>query len=756
MSDRSFTYRLVFKILRSFCPDQLYEEIEGDLIYQFSKDVKTVGEQRAKRRLIWNVIRFCRPGIVLRNKFSTEIIQLIMLENYFNTIYRQVIKNKVNAAFKLGTLTLSLFSFLIIAVYASYQYSFDRFHENQEHIFRVNSIRIENGNETKYATAPTALGPAIQEELPEVKSFTGISEWGSAMVRYEDRLLRLPHMIEADSSLFSVFTFDILKGSKEALTDPEAVILTESSARQIFGDQDPINKVIAFPDRFNRLLEVKAVIKDLPPNSSMNIDGIMNYGALRDADKKDLRSWVVGSGGNNLFVLLANGTNEEEFLHKVSGILKKNLAKTSEGKERSFRVFLQPLSEIYMGEPLKWEFDRKGNTLYLYIYLSLAFLLLIIASINYLNLSIADFTFRGKEMGVRKALGARKRQIAIQIVFETGVYCGAALLLSFALLYAFFPTIAHRIDTNLKFEMFLDLKIVSVIALMLLFLLLLSTAYPAYRLSLSNPVDDLRKRMSLVKGLSLNKILLLTQLSISLFCICATWAVSNQLTYIQIRDIGFDRYHLLTVLMPDRYPVEKASVLKSEMIKLAGVDAATFSYYHITGVPYFNAPYKIESGGEMKPVLLNELFVDENFLQTMDVKLLKGRNFRNAQEFKTAYIVNETAERELRLNEALGKRIIVEADGDSTWAEGTIVGVVKDFNTRSLHKKIEPLVIRLQYDSWPGNCLNVRYHGSEKEILASIKGIYERVLPEFLMDYEIVSERYDNQYQTEQKAYSIL
>ena len=196
--------------------------------------------------------------------------------------------------------------------------------------------------------------------------------------------------------------------------------------------------------------------------------------------------------------------------------------------------------------------------------------------------------------------------------------------------------------------------------------------------------------------------------------------------------------------------------MKDEISKLGGVDAATFSYYHITGVPYFNAPYKVEINGEMKQVVLNELFVDRNFLETMDVKLLKGRNFENTNEFKTAYLVNETAERELRLNDALGKRIIVSGEGNSIWAEGTIVGVVKDFNTRSLHKRIEPLVMRLQYDAWPGYCLNVRYHGSEKEILASIKEVYERVLPDFLMDYDSVSERYENQYRSEQKAHDIL
>lgn len=684
-----------------------------------------------------------------------ELIQMMMIVSYFKIVCRQVIKNKVNSAFKLTTLTLALSTFLVVTIYVSFQFSFDRFHKSHENIFRINSIRLENGRQAKYATVPTALGAALKSELPEVKAVAGVSEWGSAMIKYENRLLRIPHMIEADSSLFDVFTFEIVRGTKNALNDPKSIILTESSAKQIFGDQDPINKIISFPDRFDRVLEVKAIIKDLPSNSSLNVDGIMNYNSLRDTDEKQFRSWEIGAGGNNLFVFLAEDTDTESLIGKINPILKDNLVKAEDGSEKHFKIFLQPLSEIYMGEPLKWEFDRKGNATYLYIYLCLAFFLLLVASINYVNLSISDFIFRGKEIGIRKVLGARKKQIAIQLSFETVLYCITALLLSFGLVYLLFPSITDRIDSNLRFEMLFDTRIIALVAFVLLILIVVAATYPVYRLTVNSPNDDLKRKTSTLNGFPISRALLLAQFCISLFCISGTWVVSNQLQYIQSRDVGFDRNQLLTVLMPDRYPVEKAPVLKSEIAKLSGVEAATFSYYHMTGVPYFNAPYQIEINGEMKEIMLNELFVDTSFIEAMKVSLLKGRNFREANEFKTAYLVNETAERELGLKDAIGKRIAV-GEKNAIWAEGTIVGVVKDFNTLSLHKKIEPLVLRLQYDSWPGYCLNIRYQGSEKEILSSIENVYHKILPDFLMDYEIVSQRYESQYQSEQKAYTIL
>jgi putative ABC transport system permease protein len=258
--------------------------------------------------------------------------------------------------------------------------------------------------------------------------------------------------------------------------------------------------------------------------------------------------------------------------------------------------------------------------------------------------------------------------------------------------------------------------------------------------------------------LSVNRVLLLAQFAISVFCVSATWVVGNQLNYIQTKDIGFNRENLLEIFMPDRYPLEKALVLKQEISRIAGVQSASFSYYHITGVPYFNARYKVESGNEMKQVMLNELFVDEDFISTMELTIVEGRNFRNKSEFKSAFIINESAAIEFGWTNPIGKRIAVGHDKEDggIWSEGNVVGVVKDFNTRSLHNKVEPLVMRMQYDEWPGYCLNVRYNGLERDVLAPIKEVYEKVLSGFLVEYERVNERYENQYVAENQAYATL
>jgi putative ABC transport system permease protein len=707
--------------------------------------------------MLWNVIRHFRPGIILRNRLKLQSNQLILLLSYFKTSYRHLLKHKLTFGFRLGGLTLAILAFLIISIYVSFQLSFDKFHLNYERIYRVNSIRREGSNEIKCASTPSALGAELKSQFPEVKSYTIMSEWGSALMRCDDKLFRSNSVIEANSTVFDVFSFEFISGDKTALTRPDGIVISETLAQQLFGSENPLHKLISFPDRFNQILEVRAVIKDLPPNSSFDVKAIVAYGALRDKGDGPLYSWSTEYGGE-LFIQLHDKADPNALGKKIQPLLAKNIPKHFDKSENDFRTYLQPLSNIYMGESVKWEFDRKGNPVYIYIYISLAVFLLVIAVINYLNVSISDFSFRNKEIGVRKVLGARKKQIVYQIAFETILHCVLALILSVGILYIIFPQVLQALDFNLRFSMLLQRSVIIGVSATMFMLILLSTTYPAYCLSVNNPINDLKRKQVIGGNFSINRILLVAQFAISVFCISATWVTGSQLQYIQTKDIGFDRNNLLEVFMPDRYPVEKAPVLKNEISKIIGVESASFSYYHMTAVPYFNAWYKIEDKNEMKHVRLNEMFVDEDFLKTMGIKLVDGRNFVSKSEFKTAFIVNESAVKEFGWTNPIGKKMAVghEKEEGGIWSEGNVVGVVKDFNTRSLHNQIEPVVLRLQYDSWPGYCLNVRYSGAESEIVASLKTVYEQVLPGFLMDYGRVNERYENQYVTERKAYNAL
>lgn len=682
-----------------------------------------------------------------------------MLKNYIRATFRHLSKSKANFFFKLSGLSIALLGFLIITIYVSFQLSFDKYHTDYQAVYRVNSIRDEDGKLEAYAMVPPAIGPALKSALPEIKNVTRISEANRLLIRYKENLVRVQDLVSTDNSVFDVLTFRFIAGDKRALDRPGTIILTSSTAKQLFGTEDPIAKTITFPEKNNKSLEVTAIIDDLPSNTHLAINGIMPFNAFENVESLNSNWQITWDGSVFLYLKLDQRANPELFNKKMQALIKSRIAKHDDGREKNFSTFIQPISEIYLGTNLKMEFCRKGQVIYVYVFSLLGVLLLAIACINYVNLSIADFHNRSKEIGIRKILGARKKQIAIQIAIESLFYCSSALLISLVALYVAFPLISAPLDPNLNFDMLLDQTAVSIVVITLLLIIVLTTAYAAIKLSVNKPVNDLKQKLVFGADFSVGKVLLLAQFAISAICMAVTLVVASQVHFVETKDLGFDRTHVVALVMPDEYPAEKVCVLKNELKNLAGVQDVSYSYYLVTGVPYTKDWYNVETGNTMKRIQLNEVFVDHGFFKTMGIEILAGRGFdiKNSNDSKTAFIVNETAVREFGWDEPIGKRISF-GYGESTeekW-EGTVVGVAKDFNTRSLHSKIEPLVMRLQYDSWPGMFLNIKVNGETKEAIAAIKSQYEKVLPGYVMEYKVLEEVYSNQYQDETRALNAL
>jgi len=686
-----------------------------------------------------------------------------MLANYLIATFRRFLKNKLDLLFKLGGLTLGLISFLAIALYVSFQLSFDRYHNDYENIYRVNSNRDEAGRIEQYAMVPPAIGPAMQTGFPEVVSIARLSEAERALISYDGKLMRAGGLVEADATLFDVFTFDFIRGDKQALKRPSTIVLTSTLVRQIFGDEDPIGKFISLPDKGNGILEVAAVINDLPANTHLNISAIISFDTFQNDDTLrtvGVDSWEIGWDGSvYLYARLNKDTNPDQFSDKVNPMIAKNIAKSGNERAPNFSVFLQPITDIYLGPAMKMEFFEKGNSLYVYIFSLLGLLLLLVSSINYINLSIADFHNRSKEFGVRKSFGARKTQIASQITLEALFICIAALLISLGILYLLLPAVLVLLEPNLNFGMLLDKNVLVLTAVTVSVLTIVSTAYPAFHLSMSSPVGDLKTGLNIRGNQSVGRTLLIVQFMISIISISATSAVGNQVDYIRTKDLGYDRRNVVSLIMPEEYPLEKAHVLKDEVARLAGIVSVSYSHYHMTGVPYFKSEYEVEINNVMTEVTLNEVFVDHDYLKTLGLEILVGRNFniKIPSDSHKAFIINEAAARSLGWVYPIGKKIRMKQDrGDVEKWEGTVIGVVKDFNTRPLREKIEPMVMRLPYDSWQGNCLNIKFERTLTEMLPVLKEAYEKVLPGYLIEYRIIEEMFDNQYREENKALAAL
>lgn len=746
--------------LRAICPEELVDQITGDLIELYHHDLKTMSGRKAKTRLVINAFRFVRPGILLRNKFSFNFNEGSMIRHYFKTTLRQGMKSKLNFCFKLSGLVLALISFLVIVLYVSYQLSFDRYHEDYQQVYRVNSQWQENGEMASYAIVPTGIGPMLKSEFPDVESFARVGGASRYLVRYEDQSVQADGIADADSTIFNVLSFKFLQGDHRSLQSPGSIVLTRGLASQIFGDQDPMHKTLSFIDRSGISLQVTGVIEDVPKNSHLKIQALTSFGALSDSSDLAAGPWEIGIDGlTTMYLRFDSHTNPDEFAAKALPQIRKRLTPNESGLEKGYQIWLQPLKDIYLDAPIYAEFCAKGNPVYVYVFSVLGFFLLTISSINYVNLSIADFHTRHREIGVRKVMGARKKQIAFQVVLEAALISCVSLVLSIGSVYLLFPYVQQMLDPDLRFASLMEPKLILLVVSIMVALIGLSTAYPAYQLAVNNPMDDLKSRSMTGRHLSLSKVLLLSQITIAVICIAATFVVSQQLDFIQSRNPGYDRHNLVVVAMPDRYPPEKNPVIKAEFEKLTGVEAVSFSTFRIAGAGYYRDWYRVEIDNEMKRVMLNEVFFDHDFFRTTGIPLIAGRSFDRgrATDSHEAFIVNETAVREFGWADPIGKRISYghdEAKGEK-W-EGTIVGVVKDFNIYSLHRKIEPLVMRLPWSDWPGNCVHVRINGPFDETLARIKTKYEEILPGFILNYSVVDELYDNQYRNERRAFSSL
>lgn len=742
------------------CPDQVVDQIIGDLIEIYHHDIKHYNEQKARWKLIISVLRFFRPGILIRNKFSISFNQGPMLQHYFKTSFRHFLKSKLNFSFKSLGLCFALVSLLVIVLYVSYQLSFDRFHNDYQHIYRVNSQWRENGEMAKYALVPTGVGPMLKSEFPDVRAYARMGGANRCQVRLKDKSFQAEGIAEADSTIFNVLSFSFIRGDKRALQKPKSIVLTESLAKQIFDDADPVDESITLVDRAGVSLQVTGIIEDLPSNSHLNIKALASFGSLNDSSYVPAGPWEISIDGSTvLYLRLSDQSNADEFVSKAMPEVRKKIARNESGLQKEYGILLQPLKDIYLDRPIYAEFCVKGNIIYVYVFSVLGLFLLVISGVNYINLTVADFHKRLKEIGVRKVMGARKRQIAFQVIFEACLVVLLSLIVSVFALYLLFPKIQQLLDPNLRFVTLVKPEVLATLGAVIGLLIILSTLYPAYQLAINSPIENMKSIGKQGSHARISKVLLICQFSISIICITSTLVIGQQLRFIQDRNPGYDRENLIVAYMPDQYPAEKNQVIKDEFSKIAGVEAVSFSTFRIAGAGYYRDWYRVEMDGEMKRLMLNEVFFDHDFFRATGIPLVAGREFdpQRSNDSHQAFIVNETAVREFGWKDAVGKRISYgyeESEGEK-W-EGTIVGVVKDFNVYSLHRKIEPLVMRLPWSDWPGSCVHIRINGPLDETIARIQKTYMDILPGFILHYSIVDELYNNQYSNERKAYTAL
>lgn len=761
----------VISILRWFCPDHLVEEIEGDLLQRFERDVEKLGSARANRRLAWNTLLFFRPGIILRNHVSYRLINTIMLRNYITIAFRNVAKNKVFSAINIFGLGIGLAACLLIFQFVSFELSYDRFHKKFDRIYRVTNDRFQNGKLIQHGTItyPT-IGPTMAKDFPEVEMYTRLMPGGELNVKVNDESFRGDYCHFADEYFLELFNFPLLAGERSsALKNSHAVVLTESLARKYFPHSDDdgyaslIGKVMYWGlDR--QPYTVTGICADVPANSHIQFAALVSYATLiRPEDHNADDSWRWSDFRH--YLVLRPGVDYKEFERKFEAFSQRYFR----GDEVSGSVekfYLQPLSEAHLYSDYEYDIAKTSNGKAVWAMLIVALFILIIAWINYINLTTSRAIERAKEVGLRKVMGAQRTQLMRQFILESILISSAAfafaILITLAAQASFSTFISSRVSLWQSVQNMEPVAIATFV-LILVACVLISGFYPAVVLSAYKPVTVLKGKFQRSgAGNLLRKSLVIFQFTASAALITGTLIVSKQLKFMNEADLGMDIQNIMIVRAPsltqwDSTFIERVESYKNELTQIPGVISAATSSRLPGDRLGRGFDLRLADQGTTSHYTMSFLGADYNFFNTYGVSLISGRRFlptdhKENYEDISSVVINENAVRLFGITNAegaVGKEILT---GDDRWR---IIGVVNDFHQESLKKPMEPIVFLPTYETYGPTSIKIRTEDTPA-LVASVQTIYKKFFPGNAFSYVFLEDSYRSQYNDEKRFAKVI
>ena len=685
-----------------------------------------------------------------------------MIKNYLLSLYRNISRNKFYSLLNIVGLSVGLSAAIFILLYVQDELSYDKYNVKYERIYRVESDFTISGKHDHFAIVPTPMGPALMTEYPEVESFCRLFGAGNTLFRAGEIEYYEDFFYFADSTLFDIFTYDLLQGDpKTCLTQPKTIVLTEKIAEKYFGKENPMGKMMISGS--GRNYQVTGVMKNQPGNSHLKFDAVISGMSIAaDVGMDEFNSmepnrfWNIGVF---TFLLLKENASMQRIHDKFEPFYEKYMKPIGDQINASFNLMSTPLAETHFRQGLGGELPS-GNKSYVLIFSAVALFLLLIAAINYMNMATARSVNRAKEVGVRKVHGAHRAQLIRQFLSESLALSLLALFIAILLVTLLMPEFNSLSGKELSFSIGENPLIFIEILLITLFTGLISGSYPAFYLSSFLPVRVLKGdvgRNGRKSGL-LRKVLVIIQFFIATFMIIGTIVVSSQIRFLKNKDLGFNKENLVVMEIQDTTFRKKIETFKKELLNNPDILSAT----NCTGVPGsigWIQVLKFEQGDQMVEHSTILAQTDYDYVETLELGIIKGRNFNREMgtDQEEAVLINETAAKEFGWEEnPLGKKIHYgwELDG-SGGRMMKVIGVVKDFHFRSLHNKVEPLVLFIS--ERPRTVLSCRISGDrKKEALEFIESKWNEFNAQRPFDYEFLDNQLDEMYQAEEKIGSII
>lgn len=638
-------------------------------------------------------------------KFIRYLGKTEMTRNDLRTAFRNLKSHKGFTAINILGLALGLATCLLIMLYVADELSYDRYNLHSSRIFRVNEDLKLGNNKVQYAVCMAPLAATLLNDFPFVESAVRLKPT-SFHVRKGHSTIREMNVLFADPSIFTVFTLPLIAGNQStALAEPKSIVISESMARKYFNSQNILGKSIVIDDSV--LLKVTGIIKDLPDQSHFKADMLVSMTSLPGSRSAE---WLQSNF--NTYVLLKHTSDAEKLsasfpslLRKYSGAqMRQELGYSLDAFEKGgsyFRLNLIALTDIHLHSAMTGELGSNGNVQYVYILSSIALAILMLACINFMNLSTARSSDRAREVGIRKVLGSGRNELIRQFLTESFLVTFLAVLVALVLVISglsFFNILSGKeIVINRQTQNWL----LPVLALTIFTVSILAGWYPALVLSSFQPIDVLKGKLTAgFKGGNMRSLLVIIQFAISIFLVIGTLVIYNQLRYIQQRELGYNRKQVL--IIENTFELgEHAKTYKQEISRLTGIVSSTMTGFMPASGNSNTSIFNKEATGNPKDALFPQTWaVDADYIKTLDMKIIRGRNFSSSLKSDTSTIlINETAARFLGLKDPVNK-IIYRSSSEKkpVYLPFRIIGVVKDFNFSSLRKNISPLILVLNED----------------------------------------------------------
>jgi putative ABC transport system permease protein len=642
-----------------------------------------------------------------------------MLSNYLLIALRYAWRNKAYFLINLLGLAIGISSSIIILLFVLDELSFDRHNEHFKNIYRICIRGKIQGNEMEAALSNAPMGATLKSDFPEVEEFTRLYTFdGDPVVRYGDQVFIENNFYYADSTFFNVFTAPVVSGDPKGLLNrPNTIVLTEEVARKYFGTEDPVGKLLNVGEQ-ETPYEISAVVRSFPENSHFRFNMLASMTSIYLAD---VNRWL---GNNNYtYIRLRKDTDPGIVESKFPELIARHLGTELEeilgltmeeflAAGNTYGYFLQPLKDIHLRSDLQFEINPGGSRSSVIIFSVIAVFLIIIASINFMNLATASGAKRATEVGIRKVAGAEKQRLIWQFLSESFLISMMALILAIVLVELFLPAFNNLSGKSLDLNSIGILRLITGLLSIGLFVGFASGSYPAFFLSSFKPVDVLKSgAMRGIRGAGLRKVLVTFQFIVTIVLFICTMIVNGQMNYIQVKDLGFDKQNLVVI---DRVYVlgNQVEAFRQELLKYPSIIQATFSSAVPGGLIGDNG-YLPEGAGTDETHAINNIWTDWHFRETYKLELVEGRWFEEENPTDSiALILNESAVKAFGFKDPLVKRIYTQL-GDETQIPRQIIGVVKDFHFQSLHQEVRPLIIQFiennQYQ------LSVRISGQDKQ-----------------------------------------